>query len=173
MKELNRKLTTVMSLSFSLALMGGCAPESEPGVDTGTQELEGYVGTTEQAVDWCTCVNYMFRRFPAWGNYGPESAKNYGPWLVQYHGYQSAGQTPQLGDVVIMQPGFSGAQVDATHGHIAVVSAIGWNGTKRRIYYTGANQPGTQFTELNCSNVTHTSTSEYNVSDTRIAFYRK
>lgn len=173
MKELTGKLAMLFGLGLSLTLVGGCAPETEPGSATESEGLAENVETVEQALDWCSCVNYMFRRFPSWGSWGPASAKDYGPWLVQNHGYTNAGQDARVWDVVIMQPGFSAAPVDATHGHIAVVTAISWTGGQRRIHYTGANQPGTQYSAYNCYNVTSTYTDYHSSSNTRIAFYRK
>jgi hypothetical protein len=151
----------------------GCGVEAEESISEPRMEEIAQVDEVSAAADtWCSCVNYMFRRYTFWGSWGPASAKDYGSWLVSNHGYTKV-STPAYGDVVIMQPGFTGAPVDATHGHIAVVSSIQVSGSTRRILYTGANQPGTQFSSYTCYNVTNNWTSYHSTSDTKIAYYRR
>ncbi len=176
-------MTTTQMKTYSAALAvtlmcfaASCAIEFEDPADQMEWVDTEWVDQAEQDISvaadsWCSCVNYMFRRYTWWGQWGPGSAKDYGSWLESNHNYTKV-SSPSEGDVVIMQPGFSATPVDGTHGHIARVAAVMTDGSERRVLYQGANQPGLRFSQFGCSNVTYEWTDYHSTSDSNIAYYR-
>jgi hypothetical protein len=100
-----------------------------------------------QAADFCQCVEYVKRRFGITVAVGHAKDMIYS---LPNLGFRKV-SSPQNGAVVIMQPSFPGA--DRTYGHVGIVESIQTTGSQVRIRVRGANQSGTQFTELNCRNV--------------------
>jgi|GEM_PF-4625739 len=112
-----------------------------------------------QAASYCQCVDYVKNRYQLSGSIGGSGgAKDMGPYLRDRGFVQLS--TPFVGAVVILKPAF-GRGVNATYGHVAVITAVQDLGTDWRITIRGANQSGSVWTEYNCTNVSSWQPSSY------------
>jgi surface antigen len=115
----------------------------------------------------CTCVEYIKAYYGVTESVG--NAKDMGTWLLN-HGF-SLISTPKVGAVVVMQPGFPGA--NATYGHVGILSKVSDLGSQWKISVKGSSQSsgGSLFSEFGCSNVRITSWSAYYKTNTKIKYY--
>ena len=117
----------------------------------------------------CQCVGYVKNRYTIAGT--TTHAKNYGPILTNSSNGFTVQSTPQNKDIVILQPGFPGA--NATSGHIALVGTVtnNPNGSKTIVLY-GANQGGSSWTEWCCSNVSTWTITVTTANSQYVRYYR-
>lgn len=145
------------ALLGSTLLLLSCGPLPNEAVSSPDETL----GVATQAASFCQCTTYVYNRFslsnPAYPN-----AKDWGPYLTGM-GYVKY-TTPQVGDIIVMQPAHSGA--DPTYGHVGVIASI----TSSSFGIRGANQGGTLVTEYSCNNV---STVTFTRQSSYEAYYRK
>jgi hypothetical protein len=114
----------------------------------------------------CSCVDYVKNYFGITENVG--HAYQMGTWLLN-HGFVQI-PNPEIGAVAVMQSSF----ISPPYGHVGIITGYSSvnNNTQWRITLRGANQTGTAFTDLNCSNVFHTTYKAYNKTDSRIKYYK-
>ncbi len=140
MKVLHRRMLVyiVVALVLLLLLLFVVVPRS------------GFNAPHESA-RWCQCVDYVRNRFnlAPGGNF--VGAADMGPYL-EAQGYGRI-PDPVVGAIIVF-PRWFGAGIDATYGHVGVVTAIdtsdpaNWHLTVR-----GARQTHPEWTENGCSNV--------------------
>jgi hypothetical protein len=116
----------------------------------------------------CTCVEYVKAYFGITEAVG--NAKDMGTWLIN-HGFVQV-SSPQVGDVAVMQPGFTGVTDPA--GHVGIIASASLSGSQWKITLRGANQTvgSTQFSEFGCNNVRNTPWGAYSNTNTKIKYYR-
>ncbi len=114
----------------------------------------------------CECIAYVQNRLGI--NPTGTDAAQAGAVLVQRDGFTRV-TTPKPGDVAIFQQGLYGA---GNTGHIVILTAVADAGNDWRLTFDGSNQPGTQRTEANCTNVTTQGTT-VGKNDGRISYYRR
>lgn len=116
-------------------------------------------GSSVQAATPCECVQYIKNRYQLSGSIGGSGgAKDMGAYLRD-RGFVQL-YSPFVGAVVILKPAF-GHGVNATYGHVAVITAVQDLGADWRITIKGANQGGTISTEYECTNVSYWQPSSY------------
>jgi len=118
-----------------------------------------------EAASFCQCVTYVQNYI---GHINTLYAKNAGPPLKAM-GYRESGSPMGINDIVVLQPGFAGA--NATAGHIAFLASYTKSGNTFSVILRGANQPGGWWTDHNCSNASRWSFSYANNSGIR--YYRR
>jgi hypothetical protein len=107
---------------------------------------------TVKAAVWCQCVQYIKNRFQLSGAIGLSGgAKDMGQYLAA-RGFAQL-WVPSVGAVMIMKPAFGG--VDATYGHVGLIVDVIDRGDKWQVTLRGSNQPGTTWTEYDCTNVSN------------------
>jgi len=112
-----------------------------------------------QADTSCQCVDYIKNRYALTGAIGGSGgAKDMGSYLSA-RGFVRI-NNPTVGAVVILKPPF-GRGVNATAGHVAVITSVSDLGSDWRITIRGANQNSGSSTEYNCTNVGNWSPSSY------------
>lgn len=119
---------------------------------------------------FCQCVAYVANSL---GIGLPANAKDTGP-ILERNGFSRV-SIPQSGDIVVMQPTFSGA--DTTNGHVGKVEVVSVRSGRTYISVRGTNQnikygysvPN----EASCSNVSVVSFGAAVDGNPNIAFYRR
>ena len=130
-------------------------------------------GTVNRSAHWCECVIYVENHF---GLSDPTSiccgvngyAKDMGPYLQARRFRQVS--TPQVGAVIIFQPGF-GSGIDQTAGHVGIISSVKSVGNKWAITVEGSHQQPPEYTKDNCTNVSNISFAPYPKSDTFVSYW--
>jgi hypothetical protein len=84
-------------------------------------------------------------------------------------GYRESSTPMGINDIVVLQPGFVGA--DATAGHIGFLASYGYSGSTTYATLRGANQPGGWWNDHGCYNTSNWSFSY--TSNWGIKFYRR
>ena len=116
---------------------------------------------------WCSCVVYVEKYT---GHINTWYAKDSGPALKAM-GYQESGTPTGVGDVVVLQPNFHGA--DGTAGHIALLNSYSIAGNTISVTLRGANQSvGGQYTDNGCNDVSLWSFS-YSSNEQGIMYYHR
>jgi hypothetical protein len=113
---------------------------------------------------YCQCVTYVQNYI---GHINTYYAKDAGPALKAM-GYRESGSPMGINDIVVLQPGFAGA--DGTAGHIAFLASYSISGGTVSVILRGTNQPGGWWTDHNCYNVSRWSFSYTN--NWGIRYYR-
>jgi hypothetical protein len=150
-----------------------------PGAVAASSSVSAHIPTeaVAAAAAPCECLIYVQNYI---GYTGAADAMSAGPALERmgharyYPSY--AGVQPRTGDIVILQPGFAGA--DAVHGHIGFISDWQINSSgDMTLQLKSANwDVGSQFTDGGCTNVTYAqipSSGSFNTTSAGIAFYSR
>lgn len=110
-----------------------------------------------RAMHYCQCVEYVNYYY---GMHVPGDAYQWASNLPDYGWYQEAGSTIRTGDIAVWDqyamPDF---------GHVAIVSSVSNSSQGTIVTFLGANQSGSRFFSLRCSDVTYwKDSSEWNAA---------
>jgi len=146
--SLPRKLVSSL-VAFGVAAFVGIAPPA----------------AAAAPASFCECVIYVQNYI---GHINTYYAKDAGPALRSM-GYRESSTPMGVNDIVVLQPGFAGA--DATAGHIAFLAQYSRNGSAVSVMLRGTHQPGGWWTDHGCKNVSQWSFSYSN--GWGIKYYRR
>ena len=146
--RLRRTLGTTLAALAVAAFVGVAPPSASAGTAT-----------------FCQCVIYVQNYI---GHINTNYAKDAGPALKAM-GYRESSTPMGINDIVVLQPGFAGA--NATAGHIGFLAKYSYSGSTVSVMLRGANQPGGWWTDHGCYNVSQWSFSYSN--NWGIKYYRR
>lgn len=102
------------------------------------------------AAHFCQCTEYVNSYYHLSIPYDAYQWKTY---LPNYGWQQESSGTIRVGDIAVWGTNLS------ANGHVAIVNSISGSSTGATITFLGANQGGSQFTSLNCNDVSYWATS--------------
>lgn len=104
----------------------------------------------QMSIRWCQCVDYVRNRFSLPPGGGFVGAADMGPFLER-NGFVPL-REPMVGAVIVF-PRWFGSGIDATYGHVGVVTTIRSSGDAWSLTVRGARQNNQEWAEHGCSNV--------------------
>jgi hypothetical protein len=123
-----------------------------------------------QYARWCQCVDYVRNRFDLNPSAGPYfvGAADMGPYL-ENQGFMPVYE-PVEGAVIVF-PRWFGSGIDATYGHVGVVTAVQSFGDTWSLTVRGARQTVPEWTEHGCTNVSDMSNITVPMGSNHATFY--